>query len=72
MSLKIKAKTTNIFHKDMEDRIIEDIREMDSDGLKYLIEHLYPVKAEFDDDCETINITIDEEEAPDCNLDDIF
>jgi len=72
MSLKIKAKTTNIFHKDMEDRIIEDIREMDSDGLKYLIEHLYPVKAEFDDDGETINITIDEDEAPDCNLNDIF
>jgi len=72
MSLKIKAKTTDIFHKDMEDRIIEDIREMDSDGLKYLIEHMYPVHAEFNDDCETINISINEEEAPDCNLDDIF
>jgi hypothetical protein len=72
MSLKIKAKTTDIFHKDMEDRIIEDIREMDSDGLKYLIEHMYPVHAEFNDDCETIKITIDEHEAPDANLEDIF
>ena len=72
MSLKIKAKTTDIFHEDMQDIIINDIRQLDSDGLKHLIEHLYPVKADFNDDCETINISINEDEAPGVNLEDIF
>jgi len=70
--MKLEGKTSEIFHKDMEDRIIQDIREMDSDGLKYLIEHLYPVHAEFDSDCETIIISIDEQEAPGADLEDIF
>jgi hypothetical protein len=72
MSLKIKAKTTDIFHSDMEDVIINDIKHMDSDALKYLIEHMYPVHAEFNEDCETIKITIDEQEAPGADLEDIF
>jgi hypothetical protein len=72
MSLKIKSKKTNIFHSDMEDVIINDIKHMDSDALKYLIEHMYPVTAEFDEDCETINISINEDEAPGVNLEDIF
>lgn len=72
MSLKIKAKTTDIFHEDMQDIIINDIRQLDSDGLKYLIEHLYPVHADFNDDCETINISINEDEASGADLEDIF
>jgi hypothetical protein len=72
MSLRIKAKKTNIFHKDMEDVIIKDIKEMDLDSLKYLIEHMYPVTAKLDEDCETFIITVNEDEAPDCNLEDIF
>lgn len=72
MSLKIKSKKTNIFHSDMEDVIINDIKHMDADALKYLIEHMYPVHAEFDEDCETINISINEDEAPGANLEDVF
>lgn len=72
MSLKIKAKTADIFHKDMEDIIIKDIREMDSDALKYLIEHMYPVHADFNEDCETIKITVDEEQLSGADLEDIF
>lgn len=70
--MKLEGKKAEVFHKDMEDRIIQDIREMDSDGLQYLIEHMYPVHAEFDNDCETIIITIDEQEAPGADLEDIF
>ena len=70
--MKLQGKSADVFHKDIEDRIIEDIREMDSDSLKYLIEHLYPVKAEFNEDCETIKITVNEQEAPGSDLEDIF
>jgi len=72
-NLKTNAKSVDIFHEDMQNRIIEDIKEMDSDALKYLIEHMYPVKAEFNDDCETINIQVDSSEtSEDTTLQDIF
>jgi hypothetical protein len=70
--MKLEGKTTDVFHKEMEDRIIQDIKEMDTDNLKCLIEYLYPVHADFNDDCETIKITVDEQEAPGLDLEDIF
>jgi len=72
-NLKTNAKSVDIFHEDMQNRIIEDIKEMDSDALKYLVEHMYPVKAKFNDDCETIHIKVDSEQTSDeTTLKDIF
>lgn len=70
--LKVPETTADIFHLDMQEVIINDIKEMDSDALKYLIEHMYPVHADFNDDCETIKITVDFQEAPGADLEDIF
>ena len=72
MSLKVNKKQIDIFHKDIQNKIIEDIKEMDSDSLIELIEHLYPVIVEFNEDCETIKIKVNENEAPGCDLKDIF
>lgn len=42
---------------DIQNRIIEDIKQMDMDNLIALIEHMYPVKA-IDLDGENIEITV--------------
>ena len=52
-----KGNKAEVFHEDIQNRIIEDIKEMDMDNLVALIEHMYPVKA-IDLDGENIEITV--------------
>ena len=44
--LRIKAKTVQVSQQVLEQRMIEDIKEMDMDSLKGLFEYMYPVKVE--------------------------
>lgn len=54
-----KGGEAEVNHQDMQNRIIEDIKEMDMDNFCALIEHMYPVKA-LDLDGENIYIKVDE------------
>lgn len=51
--------TAVVTNEAIQERIINDIREMDMDNFTALIEHMYPVKA-IDVDGENIEITVDE------------
>lgn len=44
--LRVKAKTVQVSQQVLEQRMIEDIKEMDMDNLKALFEYMYPVKVE--------------------------
>ncbi len=72
--LKIKAKTVQVSQQVLEQRMIEDIKEMDMDNLKALFEHMYPVKVEDVDglEGEEVRVTVDFQEAPEMDLEDIF
>ena len=72
--LRIKAKTVQVSQQVLEQRMIEDIKEMDMDNLKALFEYMYPVKVEDVDglEGEEVHVTIDFQEAPDMDLEDIF
>lgn len=56
---KEEGKEVEISHQDIQNRIIEDIKEMDMDNFIALIEHMYPVKA-LDIDGEYIGLMVDE------------
>lgn len=72
--LRVKAKTVQVSQQVLEQRMIEDIKEMDMDNLKVLFEYMYPVKVEDVDglEGEEVHVTIDFQEAPDMDLEDIF
>jgi len=72
--LRVKAKTVQVSQQVLEQRMIEDIKEMDMDNLKALFEYMYPVKVEDVDglEGEEVHVTIDFQEAPDMDLEDIF
>ena len=74
MSLKVKATTAQVGQEVLEQRMIEDIKEMDMDNLKMLFEFMYPVKVEDVDglEGEEVVVTVDEQEAPGSSLEDIF
>ena len=56
---EIKESKAQINNLDIQNRIIEDIKEMDMDNLLALIEHMYPVKAIDINGCD-IEISVDE------------
>lgn len=56
---EIKESKAQINNLDIQNRIIEDIKEMDMDNLLALIEHMYPVKA-IDINGFDIEISVDE------------
>jgi hypothetical protein len=62
-----------IHHLDMQERIIEDIKEMDMDCLKDLIEHMYPVEVsdKKGDEGETLILEI-RKDCEDLTLNKIF
>lgn len=72
--LRIKAKTAQVSQQVLEQRMIEDIKEMDMDNLKALFEYMYPVKVEDVDglEGEEVYVTVDFQEAPGMDLEDIF
>jgi hypothetical protein len=72
--LKIKAKSVQIGQQVLEKRMIEDIKEMDMDNLKALFEYMYPVKVEDVEglEGEEVHVTVDHQQAPDMDLEDIF
>ena len=55
-------------------QMINDLREMDMDGLKHVIESMYPVVVEDVEglEGEVVNISVDFQEAPGLTLEDIF
>ena len=57
-SLKVEAQKGEVFHEDIQERIIYDIREMDMDSLVDLIRYMYHVNVEENDDCETLTISL--------------
>jgi hypothetical protein len=57
---EIKESKAEINNLDIQNRIIEDIKEMDMDNLIALIEHMYPVKA-IDINGEDIELTVNGE-----------
>ena len=72
--LKVMATTVQVGQEVLEQRMIQDIKEMDMDSLKELFEHMYPVKVEDVDGAEgeEVHVTIDHQEAPGLSLEDIF
>lgn len=72
--LKVKATTVQVGQQVLEQRMIEDIKEMDMDSLKELFEHMYPVRVEDVDGAEgeEVHVTVDHQEAPGLSLQDIF
>jgi len=72
--LKVRATTTVVNQKILEQRMIEDIKEMDIDNLKSLFEYMYPVIVEDVDGSEDgdVHVFVDFQEAPGLELEDIF
>lgn len=72
--LKVNAKTVQVNQKVLEQRMIEDIREMDMDVLTDLFQYMYPVKV--DDvqgmEGEEVIVTVDESQMSGGDLNDIF
>lgn len=72
-SLKVEVQKAEVFHEDIQNRMIEDIREMDMDSLVDLIRYMYPVSVTENDDCETLEISIpDADFREGMTLNDIF
>jgi len=72
--LRVAAATVQVNQQVLEQRMIEDIKEMDMDNLKMLFEFLYPVKVEDVEglEGEEVHVTVDHQEAPGLDLEDIF
>jgi chromosomal replication initiation ATPase DnaA len=72
--LNVKAKTVQVGQQVLEQRMIEDIREMDMDALTDLFQYMYPVKV--DDvqgmEGEEVIVTVDESQMSGGDLNDIF
>ncbi len=69
--LKVNAKSVTVDDETIINRMIEDIRESDSDMLESIIESMYPVKAKCEDGL--IEIKLDENEVDEeTTLKDIF
>lgn len=72
--LNVKAKTVQVGQEVLEQRMIEDIREMDMDALTDLFQYMYPVKV---DDVEGLEgeeviVTVDDNQMSGGDLNDIF
>lgn len=72
--LKVNAKMVQVSQKVLEQRMIEDIREMDMDSLTDLFQYMYPVKV--DDvqgmEGEEVIVKVDENQMSGGDLNDIF
>lgn len=68
-SLAVDEKHVTVFETDIIDRMIEDIRESDSDTLIDLIKYMYPVTAKYDEEASEVTLTVTDE---DLALKDIF
>ena len=68
---KISETKGEVNQSDIESRIIADIKEMDMDNLKALIEHMYPVNVS-DKEGEEGETLIIESNQKDLTLDQIF
>ena len=67
--LSVDRKHITVFEDAIINRMIEDIRESDSDTLIDLIKHMYPVTAKYDEATSEVTLTVTE---PGLNLSDIF
>lgn len=72
--LKVAAVTVQVNQQVLEQRMIEDIKEMDMDNLKMLFEFMYPVIVEDVEglEGEEVTVYVDFQEAPGADLEDIF
>lgn len=72
--LKVKEKHVQVSVDVLEDRMIQDIREMDMDALKDLFQYMYPVVVEDVEglEGEEVEVHVDQQEAPGADLEDIF
>jgi len=72
--LNVKTKTVQVGQQVLEQRMIEDIREMDMDSLTDLFQYMYPVKVEDVEglEGEEVIVTVDESQMPGGDLNDIF
>lgn len=61
-----------VFDKEIQHRIIEDIKEMDADMFQALIEFMYPVKAKLNDDGMIELEPSEDYKSQGLNLKDIF
>ena len=67
--LSIDKKNITVFEDEIINRMIEDIRESDSDTLIDLTKYMYPVTAKYDEETSEVTLTVTD---PDLNLDNIF
>ena len=72
--LKVKEKSAQVSVDVLEQRMIEDIKEMDMDALKDLFQYMYPVVVEDVEglEGEEVTVFVDFQEAPGADLEDIF
>jgi chromosomal replication initiation ATPase DnaA len=68
--LKVKQNKVQVNQKTLEERMIEDIKEMDMDNLKMLFEFMYPVIVDDVEGLEGEEVVITAEDG--LSLDEIF
>jgi hypothetical protein len=68
--LKANQKSVQVNQKTLEERMIEDIKEMDMDNLKMLFEFMYSVTVDDVEGLEGEDVIVTAEDG--LNLDDIF
>jgi hypothetical protein len=69
-SLKVKQNKVQVNQKTLEERMIEDIKEMDMDNLKMLFEFMYPVIVDDVEGLEGEEVVVTAEDG--LSLDEIF
>jgi len=57
------SKKRTISDHNIIDIIQRDIKEMDSDNLEALIEHMYPVKATYNPETELVEIVVEQSQV---------
>jgi chromosomal replication initiation ATPase DnaA len=72
--LKVKATSAEVGVDVLIETMINDIRQMDMDGLKGVFESMYPVVIEDVEglEGEEVTVYVDFQEAPGADLEDIF
>lgn len=68
--LKVNQRSVQVNQKVLEERMIEDIKEMDMDNLKMLFEFMYPIEVDDVEGLEGEEVIVKSQDG--INLNEIF